>query len=88
MRALVASSITGRFAGVGAAGLVAATGVGLGAGFGASTTGAALTGAGAADGSMRRAMRNPIATQKATVMNNEVFFMAHFRQPWTPLANV
>jgi hypothetical protein len=36
---------------------------------------------------MNRAIRKPIATQKAMVMNSEVFFMAQDRQPWTRLAN-
>jgi hypothetical protein len=33
-------------------------------------------------------MRKPIATQKAMVMNSEVFFMAQVKQPWSRLANL
>jgi hypothetical protein len=47
----------------------------LGAGVGATTACSTLAGKGASEGVMNRATKKPIATQKAMVMNNEVFFM-------------
>jgi hypothetical protein len=49
--------------------------VGLGFGVGVTTGCSTLVGAGASEGVMNRATKKPIATQKAMVMNNEVFFM-------------
>jgi hypothetical protein len=55
--------------------LAAATGAGFGAGVGATTVCSTLAGRGASEGVMNRATKKPIATQKAMVMNSEVFFM-------------
>jgi hypothetical protein len=73
---LVASSIGGRLVGAVVTGLGAMTLAGCGAGFGAATTAfSTLAGAGVSDGPTKRAMRKPIATQKAAVMATDVLFM-------------
>jgi len=78
----VASSIGGRLAGVAVTGLAALTLAGCGAGAGAATTAfSTLAGAGASVGPMKRAMRKPIATQKAAVMATDVLFMGRL-YPW------
>jgi hypothetical protein len=55
--------------------LEATTVAGFGVGVGATTACSTLAGKGASEGVMNRATKKPIATQKAMVMNNEVFFM-------------
>ena len=73
----MASSIAGRLVGAEVTGFGAATLAGCGAGAGAATTAfSALAGAGVSDGPTKRAMRKPIATQKAAVMAKDVLFMA------------